>query len=61
MAVYAMTIDDQTTQGKALLAYLGTLDIRGRPSAMPIFYRRNARYIGAICRRSSYRRRYIAR
>ena len=28
MAVYAMTMDAQPTQGKALLAYLGTLDIR---------------------------------
>lgn len=31
MATYAMTIDERSTQGKALLTYLGTLDIKLQP------------------------------
>lgn len=31
MASYAMTIDERSTQGKALLTYLGTLDIKLQP------------------------------
>ena len=31
MATYAMTIDERSTQGKALLTYLGTLDINLQP------------------------------
>ena len=31
MATYAMTINERTNQGKALLAYLGTLNIQLRP------------------------------
>lgn len=33
MATYAMTIDERSTQGKALLTYLGTLDIKLQPLA----------------------------
>lgn len=31
MASYAMTIDERSTQGRALLTYLGTLDIKLQP------------------------------
>ena len=31
MATYAMTIDERSTQGRALLTYLGTLDIKLQP------------------------------
>lgn len=31
MASYAMTIDERSAQGKALLTYLGTLDIKLQP------------------------------
>ena len=31
MATYAMTIDERSTQGKALLTYLGTLNIKLQP------------------------------
>ena len=31
MATYAMTINERTSQGKALLAYLGTLNLHLRP------------------------------
>ena len=31
MATYAMTINERTNQGKALLAYLGTLNLQLRP------------------------------
>ncbi len=31
MASYAMTIDERSAQGKALLMYLGTLDIKLQP------------------------------
>ena len=31
MATYAMTIDERSAQGKALLTYLGTLDIKLQP------------------------------
>ena len=31
MATYAMTIDERSAQGKALLMYLGTLDIKLQP------------------------------
>ncbi len=31
MATYAMTIDERSTQGRALLTYLGTLNINLQP------------------------------
>ena len=31
MATYAMTIDERSTQGRALLTYLGTLNIKLQP------------------------------
>ena len=31
MATYAMTIDERSTQGRALLSYLGTLNIKLQP------------------------------
>ena len=31
MASYAMTIDERSTQGKALISYLGTLNINLQP------------------------------
>ena len=31
MATYAMTINERTNQGKALLSYLSTLDLQLRP------------------------------
>ena len=31
MASYAMTIDERSTQGRALLTYLGTLNIKLQP------------------------------
>ena len=36
MASYAMTIDERSTQGRALLTYLGTLDIKLQPLTRPV-------------------------